>query len=251
MSENNSTALLTRPEKEKKVIELLKQGKTFVQIAKEIHVSFGDISHIKRDLIGEQEGEKGERRSNNTNKKTKSINAQAFLLFSKDRSRVEVAIKLDLPTNEVERLSKDYWLLIGLDELPAIYDSIKKDLPFLFELYHLTKDKNIKNQDILKLLKKADRITILEKEAKDLEKQVDDLVFERGDKLGELQSLTNRIAESNQQLSEIENEILNRISDLQWLRYEICEKRKELQQLRAQIDNLSASMNWRRYNPNY
>jgi hypothetical protein len=228
MSEDNSTSLLTKPEKEKKVIGLLKQGKTFIQIAREVHVSFGDIDRIKKELIGEQEDGKSEQSSNNANKKIKSIDAQAFLLFSKGKSRVKVAIELDLPTNEVERLSKDYWLLNGLDELPVIYSSIKKDLPSIFKLYHLTKDKNIKNQDILKLLKKADRITILEKEAKNLDKQVDDIVFERGDKLGELQSLMNRIAGSNQQLSEIENEILNRTSDLQWLRYEICEKRKEL-----------------------
>ena len=39
MIEDNSTGLLTKPEKEKKVIELLKQGKTFIQIAKAVHMS--------------------------------------------------------------------------------------------------------------------------------------------------------------------------------------------------------------------
>jgi DNA-binding NarL/FixJ family response regulator len=59
MTEDNSTGLLTKPEKEKKVIELLKQGKTFIQIAKVVHMSFGNIGRIKRNLIGEREGGKG------------------------------------------------------------------------------------------------------------------------------------------------------------------------------------------------
>ncbi len=106
MTEDNSTGLLTKPEKEKKVIELLKQGKTFIQIAKVVHMSFGNIGRIKRNLIGEREGGKGEQNSNNANKKTESISTQAFRMFSAGKSPVEVAIELDHSTDEVERLSK-------------------------------------------------------------------------------------------------------------------------------------------------
>ena len=75
----------------------------------------------------------------------------------------------------------------------------------------------------------------LEKTVIDLEKQVDELVFQKGDKLGELESIKNKVAESSRQLSEIQKEIVNRKFDLQWLSDEIYKKRSELQQLQAQL----------------
>lgn len=43
----------------------------------------------------------------------------------------------------------------------------------------------------------------LEKTVTDLQKEVDELVFQKGDKLGQLESIKNEIAESSRQLSEI------------------------------------------------
>lgn len=93
MSQNENIGLETRPEKEKRIIELLKEGKTSRQIAETVHVSFGDIGTIRRRLTGAQE-EKDQSASNHLNTKSKSVRTQAFQLFSKGKSRVEVAIQL-------------------------------------------------------------------------------------------------------------------------------------------------------------
>ncbi len=54
--------ILTKLQKEKKVIELYEQGKTIREISKEVHMSFGDIGAIIKKHISsiEQEQEKGE-----------------------------------------------------------------------------------------------------------------------------------------------------------------------------------------------
>jgi predicted nuclease with TOPRIM domain len=234
MSQNKNISLETKLEKEKMIIELLQEGKTSRQIAETVHVSFGDIGTIRRRLIGTQE-EKDQLASYHLNTKSRSVCTHAFQLFSKGKSRVEVAIKLNLPALDIEKLSKDYWLLKGLDRLPKIYEDIKVNRPAFFKLYHLVKEKKISNEDILTILKHVAAFSRLEKTVIDLEKQVDELVFQKGDKLGELESIKNKVAESSRQLSEIQKEIVNRKFDLQWLSDEIYKKRSELQQLQAQL----------------
>lgn len=202
MTQNQNFSLENKPEKEKRIIELLREGKTSRQIAEAVHVSFGDIGTIRRRLTGAQE-EKGQLASYHLNTKSRSVCAQAFQLFSKGKSRVEVAIKLNLPTFEIEKLSQDYWLLKGLDRLPKVYADMKDNRPAFFKLYHLIKEKKISNNDILTILKYVASFSRLEKTVTDLQKEVDELVFQKGDKLGQLESIKNEIAESSRQLSEI------------------------------------------------
>lgn len=245
MSQHEIIGVGTKPEKEKMIIDLLKEGKTSRQIAEAVHVSFGDIGIIRRRLTRTQE-EKEKLASYHLNKKSKSVCAQAFQLFSKGKSRVEVAIMLDLPAFEIGKLNNDYWLLKGLDRLPKVYEDIKDNCPTFFKLYHLVKEKKISNKDILRILKHVAALSRLEKTVMDLQKEVDELVFEKGDKVGQLESIKNKVAESSRQLSEIQKEIVNRKFDLQWLSDEIYKKRSELLRLRAQIYNITLNTYWYR-----
>ncbi|HYZ60155.1 MAG TPA: hypothetical protein VE544_10910 [Nitrososphaeraceae archaeon] len=245
MSQNQNISLETKPEKEKRIAELLKEGKTSRQIAEEVHVSFGDIGIIRRSLTRIKE-EKGQLASYHLNAKSRSICTQAFQLFSNGKSRVEVAIKLNLPAFEIEKLSKDYWLLKGLDKLPRVYEDMKDNRQAFFKLYHLVNEKKISNNDILTILKYEASLSRLEKTVTDLQKQVDELVFEKGDKLGQLESMKNEIAESSRQLSELQKATVNRKFDLQWLIDEIHKKSGTLQQLHAQIYNTTMCTYWYR-----
>jgi chromosome segregation ATPase len=137
-------------------------------------------------------------------------------------------------------------LLKGLDRLPKVFEDIKDNCPTFFKRYHLVKEKKISNKDILRILKYVAALSRLEKTVMDLQKEVDELVFENGDKVGQLESIKNKVAESSRQLSEIQKEIVNRKFDLQWLSDEIYKKRSELLQLRAQIYNITLNTYWYR-----
>jgi hypothetical protein len=77
--------VLTRQDKVKLVIELYKQDKNIREIAKEVHMSFGDISAIiKKEFRGSED-----------DKNTKEV--QAFELFSKGRKPLDVVMKLSMP----------------------------------------------------------------------------------------------------------------------------------------------------------
>jgi hypothetical protein len=101
--------ILNKQQKEKLVIDLLNQGFTYPQIAKQAHVSFSEIKRIEQKVTGDDkkmEDEGGEKE-----KKAKSILSQAFELFLDNKTLVEVAISLDLPTEEILKIHSDYLIL--------------------------------------------------------------------------------------------------------------------------------------------
>jgi len=63
--------LLARQERQERVLELYKQDKTMREIAKEVHMSFGDISSIIKKEFGTQD------------EKRVSLDSQVLKLFSK------------------------------------------------------------------------------------------------------------------------------------------------------------------------
>jgi transposase len=70
--------LLSREERERRLIELYEQGKSSREIAKEVHMSFGDIASIIRRHSGEA---KAETRKEEGSGVVLSKDTQVFKLF--------------------------------------------------------------------------------------------------------------------------------------------------------------------------
>jgi orotate phosphoribosyltransferase-like protein len=88
---------LNKFEKEKKVIELHKEGKTLKEIATEVHMSFRDISKIIKEYEKKKRLESKKEENNQFSQiKKPSISSQAFKLFSDGKKPTEVAIILDI-----------------------------------------------------------------------------------------------------------------------------------------------------------
>jgi transcriptional regulator len=147
--------VLTRLEKEKAVIELYKQGKTYRQIAELLHVSFGDISFIVRRETGEADEQERIRMSKAS---------QALKMFEEGITPVQVAIKLDMETAEVDRLYKEYWNLKGLYHLRQVYAELRGDISSFIKLYQLTKKEGMGSQQVVNALKVPEKLSRLEAE---------------------------------------------------------------------------------------
>jgi hypothetical protein len=101
LSINNSYDYI---ERERRVLELYKQGKSTRYIAKELRMSLRDISAILRRNqvshgIGIMDNDINNNNSNNNNNNNKSSNekaTQAYKLFSKGTKLSDVAIELGL-----------------------------------------------------------------------------------------------------------------------------------------------------------
>src|SRR3954469_17496545 len=132
---------LNRTEKEQRVIELYQQGKTVREIAQEVHMSFGDIGSIIRKVTGPEENDNKstEQQQDNISLITLSKDTQAFALFSDGKKPIDVAIKLDLEANIVDKLYQQFWRLEGIYQLDLVYKEIRRYLPSFLKLFKLMK----------------------------------------------------------------------------------------------------------------
>ena len=80
------------------VIDLLNIGHMTMEIAKIARVSFSHIKKTRMKLTGEVDEEKDSPKN-----KTLSLSSKAFKLFLENKSLVDVAIDLDIPTEEVRK----------------------------------------------------------------------------------------------------------------------------------------------------
>jgi hypothetical protein len=94
-------AVLDQNQKKDLVIALLKEGKTFREIQKVVHVGPDFIVKVKKDFFVDNYVFK--------NPRTKSSkNTQAISLFRDGKKTMEVALELDMDSSEVEKAYVDY-----------------------------------------------------------------------------------------------------------------------------------------------
>jgi hypothetical protein len=137
---------MNREEKEQYVIRLYQENKSMREIAKLVHMSFRAIGAITKKAKLEADGERWQLEDD---MKSKSKVAQAFKLFSELKSPIEVAIELDLPTDQVRAMYLEYWELDGMGKLAQIYEENRYDVHDLLKLHKTVKEHGIEKQDII------------------------------------------------------------------------------------------------------
>jgi transposase-like protein len=121
--------VLSREEKEKMVLDLYyNKDYTYKQLTKELRMSPNQL----REIIKRHE-EKNDAIANK--KKELSLSSKAYKLFSEGKTNVQVAIKLDLPQEQVTRLHSEYWRLQNQDKLESLYMLTKGKVSVLWKIY--------------------------------------------------------------------------------------------------------------------
>src|SRR5215212_8399815 len=99
--------ILTREEKERLVLDLYNQGKTYREISKEARIYPRDIGVILNKVIEEKREGLKEDNINSKKEQQLSLSAQAYKLFSDRKTQLEVAIELNLTESEATRFYKE------------------------------------------------------------------------------------------------------------------------------------------------
>lgn len=149
--------ILKKEEKEQLVIKLAMENKNYRTIAKIAHVSFIDIGKI----IRKYNGQKPEYQNKNP-----SVTSKAYQMFKEGKSRVDVAIVLNLEFFEVISLFHDYLKLSNLDTLLATYDYLGNDLPIFLDLFDKMREEGIVTQPaIARFVHSAGKLARFEEES--------------------------------------------------------------------------------------
>lgn len=149
--------LLKRQQKADLVIKLAKEGKNTREIAQTAHISLKDIGIIIRSYLGEDEDE------TTLSGKALSMTSKALKLFKENKNLVDVAIILNIDTDEVLGMYSDYLRLLNLQKLMTIYKEMGDDIYLLEHLYLDLKNEGLCNkQDIINIVQKVGKLRNLD-----------------------------------------------------------------------------------------
>src|SRR5215208_6113572 len=118
---------------------------TIREISKKARISFRDISIILKKASGEMEDKQNI-------KESLSPSAQAYRLFSKGKSPLDVAVALNLSEEETLKYYEEYLNLKQMDELKTVYDEIGGDTVHFLKLYRLSKSAHMSPIHVVNLL---------------------------------------------------------------------------------------------------
>jgi len=144
-SDTNPNEVLTREQRDKLVLDLyFKENKTYSEIAKIARISPRDI----KPIIDKASQEK-ERQAH------KSLAVQAYELFSKGKTLLEVTIDLNLGQAQATGYYGEYLKLVGLDNITKIYMEFQGDTSYFVELCKEAKAAKMGVSQVVNLLRIA------------------------------------------------------------------------------------------------
>src|SRR5215204_2838950 len=164
---------LSVKEKEKYVLKLREEHKTYRDIAHELLISPREISKILKKANGEMDEK--ERK-----KIVLSNTARALQLYKKGKSPTEVAIKLDLSPQEAQSLYSSYLSLNNHHHFVEIFKEFDNEsLQDFINLFHLIKEEGIGKQEIVETIKMINDLPTIKEEYHEISAQLNDLRGQR------------------------------------------------------------------------
>ncbi|MFL6394879.1 MAG: hypothetical protein ACJ708_09530, partial [Nitrososphaeraceae archaeon] len=166
------------------------QNKNYRQIAQEMKMSLRDIGEIVNRA--KQEKERQEH---------KSMSVQAYELFSKGNTLLEIAIKLNLGQAQATQYYWEYLKLSGLDDITKLYLGFKGDISYFVNMCKAAKSANIGVQEVIKLLNIANNdLPEAEHRYERLLRVINAMESNKANLDRELQYLNDRVSSSRREL---------------------------------------------------
>ena len=221
---------LSVKQKEKYVIELRKQGKTYRDIAHEVKISPREISKILKNA--NMEIEVKERK-----KLVLSNTAKSLQLYKKGKSPTDVAIKLDLSPQEANSLYTDYLSLNKLHHFVERFKEFNKNsLQDLIDYYDYMKENEITKEEIVEAIKISNDYPKIKEEHHNISEELKDLK-----KQSEFYFSDNKLlSRKNHELNNEHNSLVLKIESekrmLQLLRSNINKNREMLENIKNSED---------------
>src|SRR5215208_5000645 len=88
-------------------------------------------------------------------KQEETLSTQAYRLFSKGKTPIEVAVILNLGEADVTRYYKEYWRLRQLHGLYLAYEETEGEIEPFLKLYSLSKSEGMNAKHVINVLKIA------------------------------------------------------------------------------------------------
>jgi len=221
---------LSRKEKEELVLDLyFNQNKNYRQIDEEARMSPRDIGQIVNKASKEKERQQH-----------RSLFTQAYDLFSKGKTPVQVAIMLNIRENEVTQYHREYCSLIGRDALDQIYREIKDNVWHFVNLYRSAKSAGMDVSHVVNLLNIANNnLPSVQHKYEQLRKEISTLEDNKRRAARDFQNIIDETVVIGNKLNSIHLECQTQTTQVHLL----YQKRMKLDALVRQFENDNEAYN--------
>ena len=164
------------------------------------HKSYAEIAQIERilsrDIHAIIKQEETRRQQYRNQKQQKEISSEAYQLFSKGKTTIQVAIILKLREPQVTKYNREYWKLKGLDKLNIMHKETNGNTWPLWRLYQqLVKKKGMSIAQVVNAVDIAiHKLPHMESLYKQLKDEVDKLQYIRQGLLNDIAALKYKIS---------------------------------------------------------
>ena len=220
---------LSVKEKEKYVLKLREEDKTYRDIAHELRMSPREISKILKKANGEMEEK--ERK-----KIVLSNTAKALQLYKKGKSPTEVAIKLDLSPQEAQSLYINYLSLNNLHHFVETFKEFDNDSLQDFILLRLYEREWNNKEEIVEAIKISNDYPKIKEEYHDISDQLPDLQRQRDFYISDNKILICKNCELNNEYNSLVSKIKSENRTLQLTENELNKKRELLDTIKNSED---------------
>jgi hypothetical protein len=212
-TEFDSNLILSKKEREERVLDLhFNQNKNYRQIAQEMKMSLRDIGEIVNRAKEEKERQEH-----------KSLSVQAYELFYKGKTLLEVTIDLNLGQAQATAYYGEYLKLVGLDDITKIYQELQGGVWYFVKLCKEARAAKMSIPQVINLLKIANNyLPSVQHRYEILQKQNNNLESILGTQAKEFQNLSNQITYMNDRLDDIKSECSTESATLEYLRQQIA-----------------------------
>ena len=216
---------LSVKEKEKYVLKLRQEGKTYRDIAHELLISPREISKILKKANGEMEEK--ERK-----KIVLSNTAKALQLYKKGKSPTEVAIKLDLSPQEAQSLYSNYLSLNNLHHFIETFKQFDNEsLQDFIDCYNFMKENGIAKREMIETIKMSNELSKIKEEYQDISNELTELQKERDFYILDNKLLISKNSEMNNECNSLLLKIESKYKILHATDNELSKKRQLLDTL--------------------
>jgi hypothetical protein len=226
---------MNRLEKEKLVVELRNQGKTYRDISKLAQISIRDIKPILdkygTENIGLDADHTNYRHTEDGDGSTiVAISSRAYRLFSEGQNPIEVSIALNIEGPKALDLYKEYQDLIHLGSFSKMYKEVGGDMPDLIKFHEETKRKGIDITQIKNYLRTfCDDLPAVQKQFEVLKRETYALRLEKNEGETQWRDIENQIEISG----EVLRTVIAEVKEAQNEKWEVERQKTELKRFVA------------------
>jgi hypothetical protein len=220
--------IISAEEREKQVLEYLKENKPYKEIEAILHISSRDISMIQKKARETKDKEE-------KNDIITSVTSKALKLYEEEKSSLDVAITLGITAQQAQKFYIDYLILTNSHKLALIYQQFDANViqALVTLLYYIKKNEiKLSEEEIIEAIRNINKIPKSCEEYNAILKEIAIIKKERDNHISNKNFWKKHISNLNSDFDQLATQIDCKQKEIKLLDKQIGRKKELLDDLK-------------------